>query len=263
MSNHRDVLHPESIRAERVRFRAVCGVAAVSAAVALAGCGGGDDVVALDPGVTPATETPPTPPPTPAPTNAPAETGPPPEPDVDAVDEEPVAAAPASTSAPSAATGGDPECLIGTWAITEDEMNAYYSVLARNIGPAELDLDLGFDLDVTGEVTLDLDGSGYEYVADFGVTMAVAGLEGEGASTGGSSGTYTVEDGVIRTELASSDLAVTIDVGGTEMDAGDLTGGLLTDVPIDGAPYGCDGPTLSLPAGLDPSIRHDVVLTSR
>lgn len=256
MSNRRTGDQSRSGRCGRARPRLVGGLAG-AATLALAACGGTGGSAAAPDSIELLTTVPAT---TAAPTTAAPTTV---APTTAAPDSVAVTDGGSAAAATSAGTGGDPSCLVGSWVITEEEMNAYYEVLAANLGPADLDLDLGFDMDIVGEVTLDLDGSDYEYVADFDVFLAVAGLEGEGTSSGSVSGTYTADGGVIATETVSSDLTVTIDVGGMPMDGGDLSNGLLTDLPISGGPYGCDGPTLSFQAGFDPSIRHDVVLTAR
>jgi len=145
--------------------------------------------------------------------------------------------------------------LIGSWVIDEDEMNKYYDALAADTGTGD-----DFDIEIAGGVTLDFDGENYVYGAGFTLELEAGGISGEGVSTGGVSGTYTAADGVITTELGSSDLDVVINVAGITVNGSDMANGALTDLPINNAPFDCEGPTLGFQSGADDSVRHDVLL---
>lgn len=164
---------------------------------------------------------------------------------------------PAATAAPSTDPPDGPECLVGEWVITEAEMNAYYdaleAALAAEAGTAPT-------IDVSGEVRLQFTPTEYTYTGNFDLTLAVAGQEGTGSSAGVVTGTWSDADGVIVTELAESSLTVSVSIGGITLDGSDLANGLLNDLPINAAPYDCDGPSLEFQTGIG-TPRHTVTLT--
>lgn len=139
-------------------------------------------------------------------------------------------------------------------------MNSYYDALAAEINGDGLG---AVDFDITGEVLLDLDGTNYVYTAAFELVLTIVdlGTEGSGDASGTVSGTYEVVDGIITTTLGSSDLTVIVDVGGVTLSGSDLANGLLETVPINNAPFDCEGPTIGFQKSEDPSVRHPVVLT--
>jgi hypothetical protein len=149
-----------------------------------------------------------------------------------------------------------PECLVGDWVITEDELNAYYDALEAGFsasGPAPT-------FDVSGQVLLTFTPTEYVYTGNFDLTLGIAGQEGTGTSTGTVGGTWTTADGVIVAETTKTDLSVSVSIGGVTFDGSELANGLLNDAPINAAPYDCDGPTLGFQTG-DGSPRHTVTLT--
>jgi len=150
---------------------------------------------------------------------------------------------------------GGADCLVGEWVITEDEMNAFYDTIESQSGAP-------FDITIVGQTGLDLAADTYLYDANFTLAIDVAGMTGEGESTGTVSGTYTTEDGIIHTTLGSSDLNVTVRMGGQTIDGSTMANGLLNSVPINEAPYSCDGPTpVIMFQTADDGVRHPVTLT--
>ena len=163
----------------------------------------------------------------------------------------PTTAAPTTTL--PAPTG--PECLIGNWVITQDEMNAFYDTL-------ESQMDAPLAITVFGQTQLDLTADTYVYTANFDLTVEVAGTGGEGQSTGTVSGTYTADDGVIVTTLGSSSLNVIITVMGQTIDGSSMANGILNSAPINDAPNDCSGPTpVIMFQTADAGVRHPVTLT--
>ena len=149
-----------------------------------------------------------------------------------------------------------PECLVGDWVITEDELNAYYDALEAGFsasGPAPT-------FDVAGQVLLTFTPTEYVYTGNFDLTLGIAGQEGTGTSTGTVSGTWTTADDVIIAETTETNLSVSVSIGGITLDGSELANGLLNDAPINAAPYDCAGPTLGFQTG-DGSPRHTVTLT--
>jgi hypothetical protein len=231
--------------------------------VTLAACGGSDadsdgatTTVAVDVS-TPATEPAATTPPATesAPTDPPATD--PPATDPPASDP-PATEAPAETAAPatSPADESGADCLVGDWVITEEEMNAYYDALEVALaasGPAPT-------IAVAGQVLVTFTPTDYTYTANFDLTLGVAGQEGTGASTGNVTGSWTPVDGVIVTETTDSNLSVSVSIGGITLDGSELANGLLSDAPLNAAPFDCAGPTLDFLTG-PATPRHTVTLT--
>jgi hypothetical protein len=239
----------------RFRFRAL----AVAASLALVACGTSDDAAdepvstveeSAEPEADAAPETVAEPEPDAAPETVaePVATEP--------VATEPVATEPVATE-PEATDSDAEDCLVGSWLVTEDEMNGYYDVLETNLsadGPAPT-------FDITGDVLLSFTPTEYVYTADFELFLEVAGQSGNGVVSGTANGTWSSADGIITTEQVSSDLELMVTVAGITLNGSDFAGGLLDSVPINDAPFDCAGPTLSFQAGVDEKTRHDVALT--
>lgn len=151
----------------------------------------------------------------------------------------------------------DGACLVGDWVITNAEMNSYYDALAASVSTAGADLSF----DVLGEVALSFTDSDYLYVSDFDIDVDIAGQGGTGVATGTVDGTWTTDDGIIQTELGSSNLNIVITVAGQTIDGSSMGNGLIQSDPINNAPYSCDGPTLMFQSGASADVRHPVVLT--
>lgn len=225
--------------------------------------------VATEPPATdpPATEPPATEPPAPEP--------PAPEPEPT---EPPTTPAPPTTVAPDPAEGDEPaegeestdaepsepadpgdaaSCIEGAWIIDSEQLNSYYSALAANSGA-------GITFGAEGVVNVSFFDGVYQYAADFGITLDVAGTEGSGTATGTVSGTYEVADSIITATTDDSSLNVTITVAGVTMDGSDLGNDLITSAPINNAPIVCgapgEGPTLLFQSGPSVDQRHPVVL---
>ncbi len=169
--------------------------------------------------------------------------------------------APAPVTAPETAPAPEPEpvgadCLIGDWKITDGELNSYYDALTASVDAAG-----SFSMDTTGEVLLSFTETTYEYVGDFDLTLTVAGQSGTGAASGTVDGAWTAEDGVLQTELGSSNLNIIVTVAGQTFDGSDLGNGFVQSDPLNNAPYSCDGPTIMFQAGVTEDVRHPLVLT--
>lgn len=226
--------------------------------LALAACGSDES---SDDAAPASTETAPTgPTPTEAPATAPVDTEPPvtEPPATEPTATEPPPTEPAATAAPATEPPADgPECLVGDWVVTEAEMNAYYdaleAALAAESGAAPT-------IDVSGDVGIRFTPTEYTYTGNFDLTLAVAGQEGTGSSAGVVTGTWSGADGVIVTELTESSLTVSVSIGGITLDGSDLANGLLNDLPINAAPYDCDGPSIDFQTGIG-TPRHTVTLT--
>jgi hypothetical protein len=244
--------------------------AIVAAALVLAACGGSSDGGATDTVATPVAtepapvETEPAPVETePAPVEtepAPVETQPAPvetDPAPVETDPAPVETEPEPVATEAAGAGADPSCLVGEWIVTEDELNAYYDSIEGSFpeGPAPA-------FDIAGNVLLTFTETDYIYVADFDLTLDIAGQSGTGDTRGTVSGTWDVVDGRVVTTLGSSDLDVFISIGGVTLSGSEFANGLLDTAPINDAAFDCAGPTISFQTSEVGGPGHDVLLTS-
>ena len=152
--------------------------------------------------------------------------------------------------------GTDGACLVGDWKVTDAELNSYYAALATGTGA-----ETGLTLSTTGEVLMSFTETSYEYIGDFDLTLSVGGVDGTGEATGSVDGTWVAEDGIILTELGSSDLNIVVTVSGVTIDGSDMGNGLVQANPLNNAPFSCDGPTLMFQSGPDDTTRHPVLLT--
>jgi hypothetical protein len=152
--------------------------------------------------------------------------------------------------------GTDGACLVGDWKVTDAELNSYYGALAAGSGA-----ETGLSLSTTGEVLMSFTETSYKYIGDFDLTLSVGGVDGAGEATGSVDGTWVAEDGIILTELGSSDLNIVVTVSGVKIDSSDFGNGLVQANPLNNAPFSCDGPTLMFQSGSDDTTRHPVLLT--
>jgi hypothetical protein len=169
------------------------------------------------------------------------------------VETEPVPVETEPVSVETEPGGSLPDCLIGEWTVTDSEMNAYYDALASGIP--------NLVIDTVGSIGMTFTGTEYVYTGDFTLVLEIVGQSGSGAATGSASGTYVVEDGIINSELVSSDLNIVITVGATTVDGSSLGNSFLAANPLVDTPVSCDGPTLMFQSGETGATRHPVVLT--
>ena len=159
-------------------------------------------------------------------------------------------AAPATTEV---APGSDDGCLVGEWVVTEAEMNAFYDAV-------EALVDQPIDFTITGETGLVFTDATYAWSPAFTLELEISGITGTGTAGGSITGTYTTDDGVLSTELGTSELTLTVEVAGQTIDGATLGNGFITSVPFVNSPYTCDGPTPVIEfETID--ARHPVTLT--
>jgi hypothetical protein len=214
--------------------------AIVAAALVLAACGGSSNEGATDTVATPVATEP-----------APVETEPAP------VETEPAPVETEPAPVATAATGVDPSCLVGEWIVTEDELNKYYDSIEGSFPegtPAPT-------FDIAGNVLLTFTETDYVYVADFDLTLDVAGQSGTGDTMGTVTGTWGVVDGLVVTTFGESDLDVVISIGGVTLSGSEFANGLLDSAPINDAAFDCAGPTISFQTSEVGGPGHDVLLT--
>ena len=162
------------------------------------------------------------------------------------------------TTSPSTSTDTGPassgSCLVGSWVITESEMNGFYDAVEAGIpGP-------GVDFTIEGDVLLTFTEDTYVYNGDFVLTLQVAGSDGVGESTGSVSGTYETVDGILITTVTDSSLDLTMTINGVTVSGDDMVNGAINANPLSEAPFDCDGPTIYFQVGAGDS-RHPVKLT--
>lgn len=121
------------------------------------------------------------------------------------------------------------ECLIGSWYISEDEMQGFYDAIDT---PAAFEVEGGTGLAFTAD--------SYEYTPDFTLNMTIAGTEAAGTLVGSITGNYTSDGEQITTTNDASDISMTISTMGTTQDAGAAFNKFLGISPINTAPYHCE-----------------------
>jgi len=150
-----------------------------------------------------------------------------------------------STSTPEAqpevVTG--PDCLIGDWFIAQDQMQAFYDGLSAETGGIAFTIDGGTGLSFTDTT--------FTYTPEFTLRLEVAGIAATGTIVGAIAGAYSADDAIISTDQETSDVVLTVDVGGTVQDGTGLFDSILAASPIRNAPYECTaaGPIIQFSTG--------------
>ncbi len=142
----------------------------------------------------------------------------------------------AETSDPDAPVSDplDPDCLIGDWLITQSEMQSFYDAVSGTTD--------GLALTVQGDTGLSFTEDEYRYTPSFTLMLEVAGVMGEGVTTGSLGGTYTASAGVITTTVGDNNLSAVVTINGATQDASGVLGGIISSDPINPAPFECIDP---------------------
>ena len=158
-------------------------------------------------------------------------TGEAPEPETD-----PSALASDATPDPDAPVADplDPECLIGDWRISQAEMQSFYDAVS---GTTE-----GLTLTIEGDTGLSFTADQYRYTPSFTLVLDIAGVLGEGVTTGSLGGGYTASAGVITTTVGDNDLQTIVTINGATQDASGTLGSIIASDPINQAPFDCTDP---------------------
>lgn len=217
---------------------------AAAAAVVLASCGGGDDATTdagsttTDAGITIAT----------------VDTVEPMATDVSTADRTVTTAAAAPATAASEPDGG--ECLVGAWAVTEEQMNSFYAGVMETF-----DAPMTITTSGVANLTFAADGT-YAWAPLFTLTIELAGQRGTGETTGTVTGDWTAVDGSVTTASDVNALVTSVTVNGTTFAGDDLANGFLNGSPVNGVTYSCDGssPVLDFKTA-DPAVTVPVTLT--
>jgi hypothetical protein len=147
----------------------------------------------------------------------------------------------------------DPACLIGDWRITQDQMQSFYDAVS---GSTE-----GLVLTIEGDTGLSFTADSYVYTPSFTLLLDIAGVQGQGVTTGSIGGSYTATEGVITTTVGDNDLETIVTIAGVTQDASSELGAIIASDPINEAPFDCsdpDAPVLQFDTG---SGRTPVALT--
>lgn len=143
----------------------------------------------------------------------------------------------AGDSEPDAAAAPEgPECLIGDWRISEEEMQSFYD-----------SMDTPAEFAISGDTGLRFAEDTYEYTPNFTLEMNVAGQDASGTMTGSITGSYTTDAGVVTTSNEDNDISLQLSVGGVEVDGTETGEGYLDASPVNSAPYECTsgGPVIT------------------
>lgn len=164
-----------------------------------------------------------------------------------------------STSLPSTTVaevddGGD--CLVGSWVVTAEQMNAYYAGLMTTV-------DAPITITATGQAGLVFEANGtYAWAPDLDLVVDVVGAPGVGETSGSVTGSWTAADATLVTASDVNELQLSITVNGTTFNGSDLANGLLSQSPVSGVTYSCAGPTPVIDfKTADPEVTVPVTLT--
>jgi len=148
---------------------------------------------------------------------------------------------PTSEAPPEVVSG--PDCLIGDWFIAQDQLQAFYDGLSAETGGLVFTIDGGTGLSFTDTT--------FAYTPEFSLRLEIAGIAGTGTIVGAIAGAYTADDATITTSQETSDVVLTVDVGGTVQDGTGLFDGFLASSPINSSPYECTtaGPIIQFSTG--------------
>lgn len=169
-------------------------------------------------------------------------------------------AGPSTTETPASTAAPEPvddhgACLIGSWIVSEEQMNAYYEGLMTTV-------DAPITLVATGQATLTFDGATYAWAPDFELDVTVVDQPGTGTTSGSVTGSWSASDGVIVTVSDVNAVELEITVNGTTFSGSDLANGLLNESPVNGVTYSCAGATPVIDfRTADPAVSVPVTLT--
>lgn len=162
--------------------------------------------------------------------------------ETDAETDAPVASPDVSDEAPIDPT--DPACLVGDWLITQDQMQSFYDAVS---GTTE-----GLVLTIEGDTGLSFTADTYVYTPSFTLLLDIAGVQGQGVTTGSIGGSYAGTDGVITTTVGDNSLSTIVTIAGVTQDASSELGAIIASDPINSAPFDCsdpDAPVLQFDTG--------------
>lgn len=129
----------------------------------------------------------------------------------------------------------DPACLIGDWRITQDQMQVFYDAVSASTE--------GLSLTIVGDTGLSFTEADYLYTPGFTLQLEVAGVSGEGVTTGSIGGTWTAADGIITTTVGDNSLSTIVTINGVTQDASSTIGAIIASDPINEAPFDCTDPS--------------------
>lgn len=147
-------------------------------------------------------------------------------------------------TAPETLSLEPPECLIGEWTITQEELQVFYdSVRDATDGAVTFVVD--------GDTGLSFDGTVFAYSPNLVLTISTPATEGIATLAGTISGAYTADTTTVTTTNETVDVDYDYIVGGVAQDASTIFGDALLGAPINGGDYECtpDGPLISFDNG--------------
>ena len=129
----------------------------------------------------------------------------------------------------------DPACLIGDWLITQSAMQGFYDAVTA-------EAEGGVEFTIVGDTGLSFTSDSYEYTPSFTLELLLAGVAGQGVTTGSIGGGWTGAAGVITTTLGFNNLSTQVTIAGAAVDASELLGSIIASDPINQAPFDCSDP---------------------
>jgi hypothetical protein len=156
----------------------------------------------------------------------------------------PVAGPDAESPSAEALSLEPPQCLVGDWTITQDELQVFYDSVRDAT-------DGAVSFVVEGDTGLSFDGSVFAYEPDLTLTISTPATEGVATLAGTISGGYIADSTTVTTTNESVDVTYDYVVGGVSQDASAIFGDALLGAPINGGDYECTptGPLISFDNG--------------
>lgn len=137
-----------------------------------------------------------------------------------------------------------PQCLVGDWYISQEELQVFYdSVRDATDGAVTFVVD--------GDTGLSFDGSAFAYTPDLTLAISTPASEGVATLAGSISGGYTADATTVTTANETVDVDYDYVVGGVAQDASVIFGNAVLSSPINGGDYECTpaGPLISFDNG--------------
>jgi hypothetical protein len=145
---------------------------------------------------------------------------------------------------PEALSLEPPQCLVGDWYISQEELQVFYDSVSEATDGA-----VSFIAD--GDTGLSFDGGGFAYTPDLVLTISTPATEGVATLSGTISGAYDADTTMITTTNETVEVDYDYVVDGVSQDASTIFGGALLGAPINGGDYECTpaGPLISFDNG--------------
>ncbi|GAA1743889.1 hypothetical protein [Microcella frigidaquae] len=150
----------------------------------------------------------------------------------------------AEPTAPETLSLEPPECLIGEWTITQEELQVFYDSVRDAT-------DGAVTFVVEGDTGLSFTEADFAYTPDLTLTITTPATAGVATLSGSIAGGYTADTTTVTTANETVDVAYDYIVDGVAQDASVIFGNAVLGAPINGGDYECTpaGPLISFDNG--------------